>query len=66
MEDASKSLEVRVVLLYQSSQVEKGAVVGRSEVLILVEEVTVTFIVSTPAVTVLNEVVVLKPSIVLV
>ena len=57
---------IEVVLLPQSSQREKGDVVGRSEVLILVEEVTVTFTVSTPDVTVLYEVVVLKPSIVLV
>ena len=64
--DAATSLEVCVVLLPQSSQREKGDVVGRSEVLILVEEVTVTFTVSTPDVTVLYEVVVLKPSTVLV
>lgn len=66
VEDAPTSLEVRVALLPQSSQLENGDVVGRSDVLILVEEVTVTFTVSTPAVTVLYEVVVLKPSIVLV
>ena len=61
-EEASTSLDVGEALVVQSSQLLcEESEVGRSEVLILVVAFTVSDTVVTPNVTVLYEVVVLKP-----